>query len=154
MNAKAEAAGAQVPVTTGALEILRGLYMRMYNQMFTGGILQELPLTDAEKELGLVVGCVVSSPSGSGWITGDVKLSGYIKGCLYKNGNLPAYDLWINWGGVARHIKMIAQNTEKNSSYAEQARNGAKIVWILDAEKSGNDAFMAKIIGGEYSLCN
>ena len=141
------------PVATGGRDILINFYTRCYQQMFTGGVLEPLHLTDAEKELNAIVTCMVSNPAGSGYIQGDVTQAGYVKGVLYLNGTLPAYDLYLNWGGVRRHMKLIAQNPAKQSKYGEMARNGAKIMWILDADKEGHDSFVAKIINGEYSPC-
>jgi len=134
-----------------ARHILVGMYMRLYQQMFTGDVLTPVMLTDAEKTLGLVIGCSIWDGTKSIYV--DVSKTGTVAGLKYKNGTLPAYDLILNWGGRARRVKMIAQNPEKQSTYGARARAGEKIAWLIEVLPGGNGDFMAKIENGVYSLC-
>jgi len=153
VSPEASAAAISQSVDTGARDVLINFYMRCYQQMFTAGVLEPLHLTDAEKSLDLIVKCMVANPSGEGWIAGDVRTAGYIKGCLYSGGKVSAYDLYLNWGGTERHMKLITQNPEKQSKTAARARAGAKIVWILDAdEEDAKKSFKAKIEDGVYTV--
>lgn len=153
LAAKAEAAATQstAPVQTATWEILYGLYMRLYQQMFTGDVFTPVMLTETEKAIGLVVGC--NTWNGQQTICADVTKTGAITGLKYKNGTLPCYDLIINWNGQARRMKLLAQNPDKASVPAARARAGAKIAWLIEALPNGQSEYRGCIENGVYSRC-
>lgn len=135
--------------TAAAFNVLMGLYQRLHQHMFTNDVYQPLMLTDAEKELGLVIG--YNTWNGSQVICVDAKQTGVIAGLKYKNGTLPAYDIIINWGGHAKRIKLIAQNPNTASASAARTRAGSKITQILEVtDPSGKGEYRSVIENGVY----
>ena len=165
----------RVPDTTGKLEMLRGIYMRLYEHMFAvcgfsqGAFLEPtnivktgVLLTEDERKSGLIVGSLTLNPAGQA-IWEDVARIGGIRGRLFKNGALPGFDLIINWNGKTRKIRLLAQNPNKPSEWGMRARAGEKIAWLIDNDVNKLDtdvagdrkpnAFVARIVNGEYTLC-
>ena len=60
---------------------------------------------------------------------------------------MPAYHLLVRWGKRSIKVRLVAQNTARNSEYAARAKAGERIMWLID---HNNDKFMNKIINGEY----
>lgn len=60
-------------------------------------------------------------------------VNGHICGRSFVNHTLPGYEVTLNLGGRRRTFTLIAQNMAKSSPYAQRARNGDKIAWLIES---------------------
>ena len=74
--------------------------------------------------------------------------SGKIRGRTFINGYLPGFDLKIKLGKKLTHYRVVVQNPNTGSSTAQDARNGRKILYILDADRN---CYVWKIAEGKYT---
>jgi len=128
--------------TTNDPSIMRNFWRRLATHMFEHcgfsmgffskpqGVFEPMALTPEEKPF------IVSSKTllRDGYGHEDVKVTGVIRGQLFKDGNLPAYEILVAWGNKTRTVRLIAQNPNKNSRPAAEAKAGNSIAWVIDVE--------------------
>jgi hypothetical protein len=77
----------------------------------------------------------------------NTSASGKIRGMVTKELEMPMYELIINVDGRRIVRRLLPQNPNKPGSFdgytkpASQARGGAKIMYVIDAEKTGVDSY-------------
>lgn len=142
-------------VSTGLRDIILNLYSRLDRHIFSNASIYDLvPLTNAEKELGVVVGCVtrqINEKGESYEIVGDVAKTGGVYGYITSKAKVKMYDLKLNWDGRAMRIRLIQQNPNKEGSKAAvRARNGEQITWVMEVHPDGKGTFRGVFENGTY----
>lgn len=82
-----------------------------------------------------------------GKFTKDIPITTHIKGRIFDQSGLPAYDLVLNMNGHHNERRLVPQNINKNSKPAAATRQGHHIAWIIDNK---NDTFKGSIWDGVY----
>lgn len=139
------------------LQTIKGLYMKMYDHIFEkcgfingtylniNNIYQPIQLTEAEASL-IIASKTILSDGTTGYANAS-ECGNQVAGLLFKDGTVPAYHLLVRWGKRSIKVRLVAQNTARNSEYAARAKAGERIMWLIDYD---NNKFMNKIINGEY----
>jgi len=123
------------------------------------GVLDPVSIADIPHATELIESCETVNQLGQ---KTHMKCDGVVKGTVFAKKGLPAYILYLNINGNVHKRTLVAQNPNTQSKPAIQARNGAKIVWVIDADMSDQDVakrraagqkaskFIAKITDGQY----
>jgi hypothetical protein len=67
----------------------------------------------------------------------------------FVNDTLYGVDVDLNVGDRIVQIRFIEQNPSKNSQYAEMAKRGDQIIWLID-RKAKENAFLGRIHNGKW----
>jgi len=155
---------------------MQAIYMRLANNIFDkcqfngagafgnpAGVLEGVSIADIPHANQLIHSCETMNQYGQKTRSEN---KGVIRGTVFTKSGLPAFVLWVNINGQMKKRLLVPQNPNKGSKSAEQAKSGARIVWIIDGDmtdqevierrKQGKRAskFIAKIMNGQYTVLN
>lgn len=135
-------------------EAARAMWMTLYNHMFSvcgwqGGkftnpraVYPAAPISKDPITAGMVVkSYTVNENNQPAWIP---CING-VHGRTFVEGTIPGYDVELTCGGQQVNIRLIVQNPAKTSQYAQRARQGDRIAWVIN----GKD-FVGLIDNGVY----
>lgn len=80
--------------------------------------------------------------------------NGIIRGEIFAKSKLPGYTLYCNFYGKLYKRVLAPQNTAKNSTYANRARSGECIAWVIKGEGSENNKFIGHFANGKWVPAN
>lgn len=161
--------------------ILQQVYMRLYTHMFakcgwsqnpaTGkfhfaaldAVTQSVDISDIFKRIapeatGLIAEYITVSPQGQdGYLE---PCQGYVRGLIYRQKQLPSYQIFLNIGGNRICRKLVPQNPEKmnaSNAYskpAQEAQQGHARCYVMDGDLSydapWDQKLKAEIVNNEY----
>lgn len=122
-------------------EAARAMWMTLYNHMFTKCGWQNGTFTNPR-------GAYLAAPISKDPITTNMVHKSYtineqnqpiwvpcingVHGRTFVKGTIPGYDLELNCNEQKTNIRLIVQNPAKTSQYAQRARQGDRIAWIIN----------------------
>lgn len=72
------------------------------------------------------------------------------KGRWFKGGTLRGFDITMNTGAKVVTLRCLEQNPTLTSQYAIQARNGSRIMWVIQLVTTGADNWLGRMQDGEW----
>lgn len=140
---------------------MQAIYMRLSRHMFEkcgwdghGGfvnpaaVAESVYVGDLPHAEDLILSCDTIDQMGK-WA--QKKVAKHISGLVFVKSGLPAYRLYINIGGKKCSRVLVPQNSTKSSKSAENARNGKRIVWVINGDMSDRDVEVARKAGKRAS---
>jgi len=140
---------------------MQAIYVRLARYMFDkcqwngqgyfgnpAGVLEPVYVGDLPYAEQLLVSCDSLNHKGQ---KAERQIIKHAKGTVFSNSKLPAYVLYVNINGKKCKRVLVPQNADKESKSAKNARNGDRIVWVINGDMSDTDVENARANGGRAS---
>ena len=143
------------------ISTMQAIYMRLARHLFEkcgwdghgnfvnpAAVLEAVYIGDLPHAEELIISCNTTDSMGK-WT--NRKVTQHISGLVFTKSGLPAYSLLVNIGGKSCKRILVPQNSKKSSPSAERARNGERIVWLINGDMTDRDVEKARAAGRRAS---